>query len=127
MQSLDYKYDNYSRNESDNSILSLGKNPLNIISSTLSNIAESPLNGKNSKYLRSDYRKKNIAKKSSSFSSAISSRPTSFNDENGDSSNCIRSAKRIWYFYVVHGKVVEVERCTQNGTQSQSHDLTYMT
>ena len=82
MQSLDYKPDNYSRNENDNSILSLGKNPLNIISSTLSNIAESPLNGKNSKYLRSDYRKKNIAKKSSSFSSAISSRPTSFHDEN---------------------------------------------
>ena len=82
MQSLDYKPDNYSRNESDNSILSLGKNPLDIISSTLSNIAESPLNGKNSKYLRSDYRKKNIAKKSSSFSSAISSRPTSFRDEN---------------------------------------------
>ena len=82
MQSLDYKPDNYSRNESDNSILSLGKNPLDIISSTLSNIVESPLNGINSKYLRSDYRKKNLAKKSSSFSSAMSSRPTSFHNEN---------------------------------------------
>ena len=82
MQSLDYKPDNYSRNEDDNSILSLGKNPLNIISSTLSNIAESPLKGNNSKYLRSDYRKRNLAKKSSSFSSAMSSRPTSFHDEN---------------------------------------------
>ena len=81
MQSLDYKHDNHSKNEDESSILSLGKNPLNIISSTLSNIAESPLNGINSKYIRPDYRKKNLAKKSSSFSSAISRRSNSFNIE----------------------------------------------
>ena len=72
MQSLDYITDRYSKNSENDSIFSLSEQPLNIMSSILTNIEEVPLQNNKLNDQKFENRNKKIMKKSSSFSNAIS-------------------------------------------------------
>ena len=93
MQSLDYKTDKYNE-ENNNSFFELSQQPMNILANTLTNIEETPLNIKNQ---RPENRTKKIAKKSSSFSTAISRMPNTNKEEQNVVSQMTKNGKCYRY------------------------------